>query len=198
MHHGAPVPSARAQSRLTGPFQGQSSEWPLTGDINANATSTKTTRSTNTQTQAQVHPRTCTRSRTRTISTHKPSPWHVTPMPPFSLCSPLPLLAIIPDPRSQLLPDPSLLPRRPLIITAQQASTSRISLITLFESGRYLLDQQLEQKSQLEELKEHHHSAVCTKSHPQALRSFVLCPLSLPRLLSLLTHPTINQTLIEK
>lgn len=88
-----PRPSARAQSRLTGPVEGQSSEWPLTDDINPpfNQHQKHTNTSTSTST-ARQH----TYTHTHRLNAQAQS---LAPNAPF-LCSPLPLLAV-PDPRSQ-------------------------------------------------------------------------------------------------
>lgn len=124
MDNMAPRPSVRAQSRLTGPFKGQSSEWPLTDDINPKSTSSKITQ---TQAQAQAQAQ-------HTHTHHRNAQAQSLPLSP-----PFPLFAIASCRHSRpQIPDPSLLPRRPLIITGQQANTSRISSITLSESGHYL------------------------------------------------------------
>lgn len=102
MYHGAPVPSVRAQSRLTGPFQGQSSEWPMTDDINANATSTKTTpehKHTNTSTSTSTHMHTLTHAhhlnaQAQSLARHSNAPF-------------FPLFAIASSRHHPKTPDPS-------------------------------------------------------------------------------------------
>ncbi|KAL2287682.1 hypothetical protein FJTKL_05053 [Diaporthe vaccinii] len=98
----------------------------MTDDINPKSISSKIAQAQG-QAQAQAQ-------HTHTHMRHLNAQAQSLPLSP-----PVPSFAIASSRHSSLqIPDPSVLPRRPLIITGQQANTSRISSITLSESRHYL------------------------------------------------------------